>query len=273
LRAGFTRRSKVVNVVPDQQAVTPLTYPPQSVGRKLRVGFTRRSKIVNVVPDQQAVTPLVYPPQSLRRKLRAGFTRRSKITNVVPAQVNPPIVVPKATARRPRFLLQRRSRNKPPILDQATPPRQHRARRTPILKIRRGRATDVQATVTFAPPPWVSNPTRVAARRGLVGFLRRGTRGSAGWLTNLVAPPVYPTTFAGPTREYDIDISRHGDVRWIGTSGKTVVRYNGVWSVVENPVQDFLDSCDRVYRGGYTYTLTQDQATELHDAGFGAYLY
>jgi hypothetical protein len=78
-------------------------------------------------------------------------------------------------------------------------------------------------------------------------------------------------TFAGPVLENKDRIQQ--DLWWAKADiGVTVIRVGGVWSTVMSATQTVLDTADRVYRGGYTYTLTDALAAELIAAGFENYL-
>jgi hypothetical protein len=55
--------------------------------------------------------------------------------------------------------------------------------------------------------------------------------------------------------------------------GVTVIQaQDGTWSQVRYPVDSDLQLARRVYRGGYEYLVSQDDANALIAAGFGAYL-
>ena len=76
-------------------------------------------------------------------------------------------------------------------------------------------------------------------------------------------------TFSGPTIP-NKDRTRQG-LWWARADiGVTVIRVDGVWKTVMSATQDVLNTADRVYRGGYTYTLTDALAAELQAAGFGS---
>lgn len=51
------------------------------------------------------------------------------------------------------------------------------------------------------------------------------------------------------------------------STAKTLYRKDGVWHTRRMPQEHHLDGADRIYRGGYTYALTLEQAYELKLAG------
>jgi hypothetical protein len=50
--------------------------------------------------------------------------------------------------------------------------------------------------------------------------------------------------------------------------GKTLVKRDGVWMLVRNKRQDWLDDCDVVLRGGYDNEVTSAQKVELEALGY-----
>jgi hypothetical protein len=50
--------------------------------------------------------------------------------------------------------------------------------------------------------------------------------------------------------------------------GKTLVKRDGVWLLVRNKRQDWLDGCDVVLRGGYDNEVTLAQKAELEALGY-----
>lgn len=78
--------------------------------------------------------------------------------------------------------------------------------------------------------------------------------------------------FRGPT--YKKRLGREHDLWFVSYQvGKTVVKKNGVWSTVIVPQGDFLNTCDRVLRGGYEEKITAEEAAELTAAGYGDYVF
>lgn len=78
--------------------------------------------------------------------------------------------------------------------------------------------------------------------------------------------------FRGPT--YKRTLGRNYELWWASIQvGKTVVKKNGTWSTVLVPRGDFLESCDRVLRGGYEEPITNEEAAELTAAGYGDYVF
>lgn len=76
--------------------------------------------------------------------------------------------------------------------------------------------------------------------------------------------------FRGPTY-----VMKGSDELWfVGQSvGVTVVkRQDGSWFETVSPVDSELQAAARVYRGGYTYPLSDADAAELTAAGYGAYI-
>jgi len=54
--------------------------------------------------------------------------------------------------------------------------------------------------------------------------------------------------------------------------GVTVVKNNGEFETLLYPDEDFLAECQKVYMGGHEHIVTDEEATELTNAGFGNYL-
>jgi hypothetical protein len=54
--------------------------------------------------------------------------------------------------------------------------------------------------------------------------------------------------------------------------GVTVVKNNGEFETLLYPDEDFLAVCQKVYMGGHEHIVTDEEATELTNAGFGNYL-
>lgn len=78
--------------------------------------------------------------------------------------------------------------------------------------------------------------------------------------------------FRGPT--YKRRLGRRYELWWASEDvGKTVVKKNGVWSTIAVPNQDYLNQCERYLRGGFEEIITEAEATELTEAGFGDYIF
>ena len=57
------------------------------------------------------------------------------------------------------------------------------------------------------------------------------------------------------------------------TTGVTVYKTaEGTWGAGQWLDDAFLATCERVYRGGYTYTLDSTEVSELTAAGYGTYI-
>jgi hypothetical protein len=54
--------------------------------------------------------------------------------------------------------------------------------------------------------------------------------------------------------------------------GITIVKFNGEYQEFVYTDEDFLSACDKVYRGGYEYEVSDEDAQELIDAGYEDYL-
>ncbi len=54
--------------------------------------------------------------------------------------------------------------------------------------------------------------------------------------------------------------------------GITIVKFDGDYLEFLYPDEDFLSQCDKVYRGGYEHTVSDEDAQELIDAGYEDYL-
>jgi len=54
--------------------------------------------------------------------------------------------------------------------------------------------------------------------------------------------------------------------------GITIVKYEGEYLEFLYPDEDFLSLCEKVYRGGYEHTVSDEDAQELTDAGYDEYL-
>lgn len=77
-------------------------------------------------------------------------------------------------------------------------------------------------------------------------------------------------TFSGPTY-----VQREGNELWFiqHRKGVTIVqRQDGTWYQTTTPVDSDLKAAQRVYRGGYTYTLSAAEVAALTAAGYGSYI-
>lgn len=54
--------------------------------------------------------------------------------------------------------------------------------------------------------------------------------------------------------------------------GLTLLRIGGLFQLLEEPTYEDFQSADRIYIGGYSYLITDDEAQELGDAGYDAYI-
>lgn len=54
--------------------------------------------------------------------------------------------------------------------------------------------------------------------------------------------------------------------------GVTVVKSEGEYETLLYPDEDFLATCQKVYMGGHEHHVTNEEATELINAGFEDYL-
>lgn len=80
-------------------------------------------------------------------------------------------------------------------------------------------------------------------------------------------------TFSGPTTT----ARQHPDPGslWFPKAATGVTVYKtaaGTWGAGQWLDDAFLATCERVYRGGYTYTLDSTEVDELTAAGYGTYI-
>jgi hypothetical protein len=54
--------------------------------------------------------------------------------------------------------------------------------------------------------------------------------------------------------------------------GKTVIKKDGQWRTVMSPVDEFLQTCEVVLRGGFVHDIDDELAADLTAAGFGEYI-
>ena len=54
--------------------------------------------------------------------------------------------------------------------------------------------------------------------------------------------------------------------------GVTIIKYDGEYLEMLYPDEDSLALCDKVYRGGHEYEISDEDAQELIDAGYEDYL-
>lgn len=54
--------------------------------------------------------------------------------------------------------------------------------------------------------------------------------------------------------------------------GKTVVKDNGTWKTIVSPQDSSLATYERVLPGGYENPITDEEAEELTEAGYGDYI-
>lgn len=77
-------------------------------------------------------------------------------------------------------------------------------------------------------------------------------------------------TFSGPTY-----VEKRSDELWFVGQLKGVTVYknqSGSWVQTTTPIDSELVAAQKVYRGGYTYTISAAEASELTAAGYGAYI-
>lgn len=74
--------------------------------------------------------------------------------------------------------------------------------------------------------------------------------------------------FKPPTREIaPLSLDPYAEI--VGYyQGKTLVKRDGVWKVVQNKRQDWLDQCEYVFPGGRENRVTGAQKAELESAGY-----
>lgn len=75
--------------------------------------------------------------------------------------------------------------------------------------------------------------------------------------------------FKPPT--YQIQVLQEG-LRYKLTEGLSVIKSGGVYTQTQYPTTDAIASAEKVYMGGYEYTLTSAEEAELTAAGFGSYI-
>lgn len=78
--------------------------------------------------------------------------------------------------------------------------------------------------------------------------------------THDVLPPLLPTT-QGVERQ----LWRHYKNRAVGRS---VLKIAGVYSTIDTPSQDVIDTATEVYLGGHLYPVSDAVATALEAAGY-----
>lgn len=80
-------------------------------------------------------------------------------------------------------------------------------------------------------------------------------------------------TFSGPTTTSRGD--QHPDSLWFPKAATGVTVYKtaeGTWGAGQWLDDAFLATCQRVYRGGYTYTIDSTEVDELTAAGYGEWI-
>lgn len=50
--------------------------------------------------------------------------------------------------------------------------------------------------------------------------------------------------------------------------GQTLLLENGVWSLVQNPIDSRVSAAEKAYRGGYEYWISNADAAALTAAGY-----
>ena len=75
--------------------------------------------------------------------------------------------------------------------------------------------------------------------------------------------------FKPPT--YQMSVVQEG-LRYHLTEGMSVLKTNGVYTTVQYPTDIAVEAAEKVYMGGYEYTLTTDEENELIAAGYGSYI-
>lgn len=74
--------------------------------------------------------------------------------------------------------------------------------------------------------------------------------------------------FKPPTREIS-PLSLDPYYELVGYfQGRTLVKRDGVWKVVQNRQEDWLDQCEYVFKGGCENRVTGAQKAELESAGY-----
>jgi len=80
-------------------------------------------------------------------------------------------------------------------------------------------------------------------------------------------------TFSGPTTTARRTPS--ADTLWFPKAATGVTVYKtaeGTWGAGQWLDDGFLATCERVYRGGYTYDIDSTEVAELTAAGYGDYI-
>jgi len=80
-------------------------------------------------------------------------------------------------------------------------------------------------------------------------------------------------TFSGPTTT--AQQSPNPETLWFPKQATGVTVYKdsgGTWGAGQWLDDAFLASCERAYRGGYTYEIDSTEVAELTAAGYGAYV-
>ena len=95
--------------------------------------------------------------------------------------------------------------------------------------------------------------------------------GAAFDATVVVTMPVQ-LVFRGPTRTESWPIAPGARLARKVTVHQTLYRVNGIWRIGENLSYVELTGADRIYQGGFEFTLTEDQANELIGAGLSQYV-
>lgn len=83
-----------------------------------------------------------------------------------------------------------------------------------------------------------------------------------------------PTVDDGPRYRADADrTTKSLFAHFVGpTRGRTVIKTGGTYVTSDGPYLDDLLAADAVYYGGHVHPVSDDEATALTTAGFGAYL-
>ena len=78
--------------------------------------------------------------------------------------------------------------------------------------------------------------------------------------------------FTPPTTRYgNVEPASRVEM-WFGNQverGLTLLKKDGVYTLIDFPYQGDCDDADIVYLGGHVYDITEDEATALYAAGYG----
>ena len=134
----------------------------------------------------------------------------------------------------------------------------------------------LEIPTVFISATGITNLTGTANLRidyGLAGTGVTNFSGSAAIITLSVTfmfePPIaydLPPTLPEPTRPRYLN----AHARWKGGQrrGRTVLKNSGVYTIVDTPTVDQINSADIAYQGGHVYTIDSDEAFALIAAGF-----